>query len=287
MIHLKSRYRDKDANGISKCIILFLPFLPSNFSYAAIQRRWIIKWNKSKRGDKGALIKQGEKYDLSGAITAGSPAERGGNIGRKTRKQEGKYIKLIAVQKKNFVIFFFCCVIPSTRRLWKQLWISRWGIDHGSFAFNRLERKFLENSRPKLLTFSKLIPPISTCSPKGKKVFQLLFPPSSLLFLAEYFNKTLRGLMGMKKVSFTRFVYKIQKEETGVEVKFSIDRENSNNYFSIRKRLFYFKKLRWERYKSCITSTSIFRLKKKKKRKSIFDFARFNNSGRIMNGRIL
>lgn len=48
----------------------------------------------------------------------------------------------------------------------------------------------------------------------------------------------------MKKVSFTRFVYKIQKEETGVEVKFSIDRENSNNYFSIRKRLFYFKKLR-------------------------------------------
>lgn len=48
----------------------------------------------------------------------------------------------------------------------------------------------------------------------------------------------------MKKVSFTRFVYKIQKEETGIEVKFSIDRENNNNDFSIRKRLFYFKKLR-------------------------------------------
>lgn len=52
--------------------------------------------------------------------------------------------------------------------------------------------------------------------------------------------------MGMKKVTLTRFVYKIQKEETGVEVKFSIDRENSNNDFSIviRKRLFYLKKLR-------------------------------------------
>lgn len=94
--------------------------------------------------------------------------------------------------------------------------------------------------------------------------------------------------MGMKKVTLTRFVYKIQKEETGIEVKFSIDRENSNNDFSIviRKRLFYLKKLRRERYKSCISSTSIFRVKKKK-RKSIFDFARFNNSGRIMNGRIL
>lgn len=136
--------------------------------------------------------------------------------------------------------------------------------------------------------FLKLIPPFPLVPRKERKFSNFFFPPSSLLFLAEYFNKTLRELMGMKKVTLTRFVYKIQKEETGIEVKFSIDRENSNNDFSIviRKRSFYLKKLRRERYKSCISSTSIFRVKKKK-RKSIFDFARFNNSGRIMNGRIL
>lgn len=80
------------------------------------------------------------------------------------------------------------------------------------FAFYRPEgasaqisRKFLgQNFRPFLNSS-----PFPACSPKEKK-FLTSSPPSSLLFLAEYFNKTLRELMekrgNKKKMTLIRFV---------------------------------------------------------------------------------
>lgn len=119
------------------------------------------------------------------------------------------------VCERKFVIFFPRCVsVISSTRLWKRhlcqalniaLNTPIQGIDPDGICVlpsRRSERaNFTKIPRSELSTFSKLIP-IS----RKKKKFLTSSPPSSLLFLAEYFNKTLRELMekrGNKKKNDT------------------------------------------------------------------------------------
>lgn len=149
-------------------------------------------------------------------ITAGLPTSTGRNIVWGTRRKIYK-VEVGRLRKKIRDILPCVSVISSTR-LWKRhlcqalniaLNTPIQGIDPDGICVlpsRRSERaNFTKIPRSELSTFSKLIP-IS----RKKKKFLTSSPPSSLLFLAEYFNKTLRELMekrgNKKKMTLIRFV---------------------------------------------------------------------------------